>query len=67
MHRFYIAPEALQNELRGMKDGMDVAYLYAVVDTGDEYYQILAWTLQSRWDRNQELLREVTRSFNREK
>jgi hypothetical protein len=58
---------ALQNELRGMKDGMDVAYLYAVVDTGDDYYQILAWTLQSRWDRNQGLLREVTRSFNREK
>jgi hypothetical protein len=58
---------ALQSELRGMKDGMDVAYLYAGVDTGDHYDQILAWTLQSRWDQNQELLREVTRSFRAEK
>jgi hypothetical protein len=37
------------------------------VDDGDHFQQILAWTLKSRWQKQDELLREVTGSFRSEK
>jgi Domain of unknown function (DUF4190) len=37
------------------------------VDDGDHYQKILAWTLKSRWRHQNELLREITRTFHSEK
>jgi hypothetical protein len=37
------------------------------VDDGDQFQQILAWTLKSRWQQQHELLREITRTFRSEK
>jgi hypothetical protein len=58
---------AMQDELTGTKDGTDVVFLHTTVEDGDYFQQILVWTLKSRWQRQNELLREVTRTLRTEK
>ena len=58
---------AMQDELNGTKDGTDVVFLHTTVDDGDHFQQILAWTLKSRWQKQNEQLREITRTFRSEK
>ena len=63
---------ALQDELTGIEKGPALfhekwVFLHTTVDDGDRYQQILAWTLKSRWQKQNELLREVTASFRSEK
>lgn len=54
---------ALQDELTGTEKGTNVVFLHTTVDDGDYFQQILAWTLKSRWQKQDQLLREVTASF----
>ena len=58
---------ALQDELSGTENGVNVVFLHTTVDDGDNLQQILAWTLKSRWQKQNQLLREVTGSFRSEK
>jgi hypothetical protein len=58
---------ALQDELTGTENGISVVFLHTTVDDGDYFQQILAWTLRSRWQDQNQLLREVTASFGSEK
>jgi hypothetical protein len=58
---------ALQDELSGTENGTDVVFLHTTVDDGDHFQQILAWTLKSRWQQQNELVREITRSFRSER
>ena len=58
---------ALQDELTGTEKGTNVVFLHTTVDDGDHFQQVLAWTLKSRWLKQNELLREVTASFRSEK
>ena len=58
---------ALQDELIGTEKGTNVVFLHTTVDDGDHFQQILAWTLKSRWEKQNQLLREVTGSFGSEK
>jgi Domain of unknown function (DUF4190) len=58
---------ALQDELTGTEKGTNVVFLHTTVDDGDHFQQILAWTLKSRWQEQDQLLREVTASFGSEK
>lgn len=58
---------ALQDELSGTEKGTKVVFLHTTVDDGDDFQQILAWTLKSRWQDQAQLLREVTESFRHEK
>ncbi len=58
---------ALQDELSGTENGTNVVFLHTTVDDGDHFQQILAWTLKSRWQKQNELLREITRTFRSEK
>lgn len=57
---------ALQNELTGTEKGNNVVFLHTTVDDGDHFQQILAWTLKSQWQKQDQLLREVTTSFRNE-
>ena len=57
---------ALQDELTGTEKGTKVVFLHTTVDDGDHFQQILAWTLKSRWQKQNQLLREVTGSFRSE-
>jgi hypothetical protein len=58
---------ASQDELSGTEKGTDVVLLQTTVDDGDHFQQILAWTLKSRWQKQNDLLRETTGSFHSEK
>jgi hypothetical protein len=57
---------ALQDELTGTEKGTNVVFLHTTVDNGDHFQQILAWTLKSRWQKQDQLMREVTASFRSE-
>jgi uncharacterized protein DUF4190 len=58
---------ALQDELTGTEKGTNVVFLHTTVDDGDHFQQILAWTLKSRWQQQNQLLREITGTFRSEK
>jgi len=58
---------ALQDELTGTENKTNVVFLHTTVDDGDHFQQILAWTLKSRWQQQNQLLREITRTFHSEK
>jgi hypothetical protein len=45
----------LQDELSGTEKGTNVVLLHTTVDDGDHFQQILAWTLKSRWQKQNEL------------
>jgi len=50
-----------------MANGTNVVFLHTTVDDGDHFQQILAWTLKSRWQQQNKLLREITGTFPGEK
>lgn len=54
---------ALQDEIGGTQDGTNIVFLHTTVEGNESFHQILAWTSKSRWDRQKEKLREITRSF----
>ena len=64
---------ALQDELTGTEKGPALfrerpwVFLHTTVDDGDHFQQILVWTLKSRWQKQNELLREITETFRSEK
>ena len=58
---------SLQEELSGTENGSKVVFLHTTLDDGDNFHQILAWTLKSRWQQQNEILREATNSFHSEK
>jgi hypothetical protein len=58
---------ALQDELSGMENRTNMVFLHTTVDDGDHFQQILAWTLKSRWEQQNKLLREITGTFRAEK
>lgn len=54
---------AMQYTMNGVVDNLKAAYIITLVETGDKFHQIVAWTLRSRFDANEKVLREVTQSF----
>jgi hypothetical protein len=54
---------ALQDELSGKQGGNDVVFLHTTVDDGENFHQILAWTLKSKWPEQSRQLRDITQSF----
>ncbi|MBN2099742.1 MAG: hypothetical protein JW753_09115 [Dehalococcoidia bacterium] len=50
---------ALQYEIRGVVDGIKAAYLHITVDGEMAFHQVVAWTLSSRYDKNQATLQSV--------
>src|SRR5437667_3583281 len=58
---------AVQDELRGSEKGTNVVFLHTTVDDGNHFQQILAWTLKQRWQKQNQLLREIIRTFHSEK
>ncbi|HEY7545971.1 MAG TPA: hypothetical protein VID27_13855 [Blastocatellia bacterium] len=54
---------AIQCEIRGTVDNIKIAYLHVAAETPEHFYQILTWTLPSRFEKNRAQLEEVARSF----
>ena len=57
----------LQDEISGTRDGTNLTFLHTTLDAGDQFAQILAWTLKSRWAANKSELTGITNSFHSEK
>jgi hypothetical protein len=60
---------AMQDELTGTESNTNVVFLHTTADDGDNFQQILAWTLKSRWQKPERFrgLREITQTFHSEK
>jgi hypothetical protein len=54
---------AMEYQIDGSVDKIKVKYICTVVETPTHFYQILTWTLPSRFQHNQVTLRTVTQSF----
>jgi len=59
--------EEVQMQVTGTENGTNVVFLHTTVDDGDHFQQILAWTLKSRWQQQNERLLKITRTFRSEK
>ena len=55
--------QAVQYEIRTEVQGLQVVYLHTTVDGQDSFHQLLAWTLTSRFPRNQSVLQTAIASF----
>ena len=54
---------ALQYQITGSVDGINIVYLHTSVEGSDGFHQVLAWTLPSRLDKNGPVLESVINSF----
>lgn len=54
--------DALQYELRGVVDNLQVVYLYTFAETPDRFLKVLTWSLASNFDKNKRSLQDVTSS-----
>ena len=55
--------KALQFKLTGELDKIKVAYLTTVIESEDNFHQIISWTLQSKYDEYQKIYEEIANSF----
>ena len=58
---------ALQEEVSGTQQRLNLVFLHTTVDNGDYFQQIIGWTTKSRWPKQNHELREITNSFHSEK
>lgn len=54
---------AIQYEIKGEVNGMNIVYLHTTVETDNYFHQILAWTLPSQFVRNEPILEAAIESF----
>ncbi len=54
---------ALQFEVSGSIESVKARWIYTVIDAPKGYYQIVAWTLHSKYEANKPVLLEVSSSF----
>lgn len=54
---------ALQYEIQAIVDNVHIGYLHTTVETAQNYHQILAWSLRSRFEKAKPVLQEVIASF----
>ncbi len=55
---------ALQFEIRATVDHIKIIYLHTTVEALNNFYQILAWTVPSQWEKNKDTLMKVTEKFH---
>jgi hypothetical protein len=58
---------AMQDQVSGTQNGTNLVFLHTTVAEDDYFQQILAWTLKSRWQEQNQQLREIANSFQSEK
>lgn len=54
---------ALQREIHGSFDNINVVYLHTSIETPTRFYQVLTWTLKSKYAENRSIFEQVTQSF----
>lgn len=54
--------EAIQYQLTGILNGVEVAYLYTFIETPDRFLRVVAWSLAPNFTANRSTLEEVAAS-----
>jgi hypothetical protein len=54
---------ALQSEIHGTIDGLNVVYIHTTVDGKENFYQLLSWTLKSKLSANKPEMDSIINSF----
>lgn len=54
--------DAVQYQLKGFFDQIEVVYLYTFVETPDRFLKVVTWSLASEFDGNKEVLEQVSTS-----
>jgi hypothetical protein len=54
---------AVQYQIQGSIDGVTAKYLFTVVDTGDRFYQILAWTTPEQFASHEDDFQKIVQSL----
>lgn len=54
---------ALQYEIRAAHENTRVVYVQTLIETPRHFYQLLTWTLPSRWEKNRKTLLEIPMRF----
>lgn len=54
---------ALQSEIHGTTDGLNVVYIHTTVDGKEEFHQLLSWTLKSKFASNRSAMESIINSF----
>ena len=54
---------AIQYEIRGIVEDMNVVYLHTSVEDSQNYYQVIGWTLSSQFHNKKSVLQDVIQSF----
>lgn len=54
---------AIRYQLTGSVDGLNVVYWHVTIETVDYYHQMLLWSLESKFSKNQADFDSVIRSF----
>lgn len=55
---------AIQYVIRAAKEHVNIVYLHTTVESPTHFYQILAWTIPSRYQKDPETIRKVTEYFH---
>lgn len=55
---------AVQYEIRGVKDNLNIIYLHTTVESPTHFYQILAWTIPSTYQKDPNTLKKITGYFH---
>ena len=54
---------ALQDEISGVQEEVYIAFLHTTIDDGENFHQLLVWTLKSRFEKSKKRLQEVAATF----
>jgi hypothetical protein len=55
---------ALQYEIRATTQNTKIVYLHTTVETPTYFYQILAWTIPSRYKKDPDTIKKITETFH---
>lgn len=55
--------DALQYQLKGFHNSVEVVYLYTFVETEDRFLKVISWSLASNFDKNKDALEQVSASI----
>ncbi len=55
--------DAIQYEVHGGADGVNISYILTTIETSEYFNQVLAWTLTSRYQKNKKTLKKAIESF----
>lgn len=54
---------SIQYEVHGANQGLNISYILTTIETAENFHQVLAWSLKSRFRKNKNTLEKAIESF----